>query len=819
MEKFIVSLQNIRISRVCATAIAIFLFSLCVDNCAGGHFALAFQRKQPGWENGDTGQCGGAACRVWVWDETGKPLSGIKLQTSWDVLLGETDSDGRVQFNTTEVHHDYDVLCTDNNDSTRDITRLMTKNLSNCPGRHSYEVGFLYKADSTSPGEFDMDLMGVWPEPLTTSNQAPYTKSLCYSGVDPGDQFSDDSLWGNWQGSGSYFGQTFVATGHRVVSVRSHGTIGGLDLLDWKLRIVTFPELRQVGPETSVPVRWPFGWQAFWGVDDVQVVPGQKYMLQIWREGEGMNAYRVLKDVYPDGEYYEGTTAFPGMDLNGFICCMKIPEYPRTVGVVGYWNFDDGQAGDVNDISGEGHNGSLVNMDPNSCWVEGRSGTGLVFDGVEDYVVIDNYRGVSQSQGRTCAAWINTMVAGGDIIGWGVTGSAGKRWDFRLDGEGRLRLEVGGGAVVGTNTVIDGQWHHVVVASEGTNTNKVELYIDGRADAISSASSREIFTVGDPNMTIGAYPSVGRYFEGVIDEVAVFDTMLSDKHVWQLYTGGISQFFEPCGDAMLDGAFLVDGDVNNDCAVDFVDMSIVAGEWLGEGVFACDINFDERIDFGDVSLMGDNWLSSVRPGEVLSLGFDETTGESVFDGAVFGYDGMCVNMASTDRVAGKHGGALGFDGVDDYVAIDSFEGIEGWGERTVCAWIKTTDTSGEIIGWGQTGEPGSRWILLTHSGGFLRLEVGGGAVVGSTDICDGQWHHVAAVFENDGSPNVNDVVLYVDGIVDSPTSASDQEIDTKAGAVSVGAWPAVNRPLEGLIDEVRVYSRALSAESIWELSQ
>lgn len=810
---FIVALQNAIINRLFLIAIVIFTSFLFVDNCLAGHFALAFQRKQPAWENGDTGQCGGAACRVWVWDETGKPLQGIKLQTSWDILLGETDSDGRAEFNATEVHHDYDVLCTDNNSSTNDLTRLMTKNLTNCPGRHSYEVGFLYKTDATNPGEFDLDLNGDWPEPLTTFNQAPYTKSLSYSGVDYRDQFSDDSLWGNWQGSGSYFGQTFVATGHRVVAVRSHGTIGGLDLLDWKLRIVTFPELKQVGPATSVPFRWPFAWQAFWGVDDVPVVPGQKYMLQIWREGDGMNAYRVLKDVYPDGEYYEGTTAFPGMDLNGHICCMKIPEFPVTTGLVGYWNFDEGQAEDVNDISVKEHHGSLINMDPNTCWIEGRNGTGLEFDGVDDFVEIANYQGITQSQGRSCAAWINTTEPKGDIVGWGKIGSAGKRWNFLLDSQGRLRVEVGGGAVVGTATVIDGQWHHVAVASDGSNTENVKLYVDGRPDTISSASSRDIFSLGDPNMTIGGYPSASRYFKGTIDEVAVFDTMLSDKHVVQLYTAGISPFFEPCGDAKLEGAFLVAGDVNNDCVVDFVDMSIVADNWLGEGVFACDVYFDEKIDYTDISLMGDNWLSSVTPGLVMHLGFDEITGARAYDESVFGYDGTCTNMIGTDRVEGKKGGSLFFDGINDYIAIDSFEGIEGWQGRSVCAWIKTMDTSGVIVGWGQ-GVAGGRWVFVTESRGFLRLEVGGGAIVGSTSVCDGKWHHVSAVFDNDGSPNINDVILYVDGVVDSPTSASDRVIDTKSGAVSVGVWPAVNRPFEGLIDDVRIYNRLLTEDEI-----
>jgi hypothetical protein len=289
-----------------------------------GHFACAFQRQLAAWENSaGTGCLGGHVCRVWVWDEDGKPIPNIQLYTTWGVLMGATDIDGRAEIPIWA--DDYNLKCVDSHGSTSDAALLMTTHRPECWGHYSFEVGFLYKTDASNPGEFDLDLNCTWNEraPAPQDNDVPYTKSLAYSGVDCTDYWSDQSYWGNWQNPPSYFGQTFIATGDRVVAARVQGTIGGLGLLDWKLRIVTFPALQPVGPDTSVPVRWPFGWEAFWGVNDCPVVPGQKYMLQVWRDGGGMNIYHVTDDVYPDGQYYEGTTPFPQFDLNGHICCMN----------------------------------------------------------------------------------------------------------------------------------------------------------------------------------------------------------------------------------------------------------------------------------------------------------------------------------------------------------------------------------------------------------------------------------------------------------------------------------------------------------------
>jgi hypothetical protein len=87
--------------------------------------------------------------------------------------------------------------------------------------------------------------------------------------------------------------------------------------------------------------------------------------------------------------------------------------------------------------------------------------------------------------------------------------------------------------------------------------------------------------------------------------------------------------------------------------------------------------------------------------------------------------------------------------------------------------------------------------------------------VGYTDVRDDEWHHVAAVLESGSAPDAVDIKLYVDGSQETSSASQDEPINTAGtGVVRIGESPWHNRPFVGLIDDVRLYNKALSADEL-----
>jgi len=87
-------------------------------------------------------------------------------------------------------------------------------------------------------------------------------------------------------------------------------------------------------------------------------------------------------------------------------------------------------------------------------------------------------------------------------------------------------------------------------------------------------------------------------------------------------------------------------------------------------------------------------------------------------------------------------------------------------------------------------------------------------------LTDNQWHHIAVAFSDDGSPNVNELLLYVDGQLEAIGGISPQQITTAITEdVRIGNYGSSARYFQGLIDDVRIYDRPLRAAEILKLSQ
>lgn len=175
----------------------------------------------------------------------------------------------------------------------------------------------------------------------------------------------------------------------------------------------------------------------------------------------------------------------------------------------------------------------------------------------------------------------------------------------------------------------------------------------------------------------------------------------------------------------------------------------------------------------------------------------------------------------TQWIAGRLGSdhALEFDGTTNYVSVDSFTGILGAGDRTCAAWVQTTasGTNFPVVSWGPNTS-GNKWQLNMNTAGRMRVEISSGSVVGTTIINNGNWHHVACTFTNNGTSNASNILLYVDGVLEALTAVTPLALNTTAsGNVKIGA-DNQNRFWNGAIVDVRIYNRGLSSNEIAALA-
>ena len=146
-----------------------------------------------------------------------------------------------------------------------------------------------------------------------------------------------------------------------------------------------------------------------------------------------------------------------------------------------------------------------------------------------NYILANNYKGVTGTTNRTIEAWIKTTGTAQDIVYYGSDVS-GQKYRFWVEGAGKLRTEVNGGYAVGTTTVNDGQWHHVAMVQSGPNTNQIQFYVDGAQETISLLGPLAINTAvgSNVNITKGVH---NKYWVGQIAEVRMWSTALSATNI------------------------------------------------------------------------------------------------------------------------------------------------------------------------------------------------------------------------------------------------------------------------------------------------
>lgn len=194
--------------------------------------------------------------------------------------------------------------------------------------------------------------------------------------------------------------------------------------------------------------------------------------------------------------------------------------------------------------------------------------------------------------------------------------------------------------------------------------------------------------------------------------------------------------------------------------------------------------------------------------------------------------------ASAELVDGKFGKAVYFNGRGAFLS-SGFPGIAGSAARTVSFWVRIPPDTRDgqayaMVAWGSPqSQLGGKWQIAWNRDvvgpgvkGAIRTEFGGGYVIGTTDLRDGRWHHIAAVYLGGSSEDVaGQIRHYVDGRLEPVSAFKSQKINTRLTDPSsrptyIGRrleddWKGVG--FKGAIDELFVFPAALTPVQIEQL--
>jgi hypothetical protein len=245
-------------------------------------------------------------------------------------------------------------------------------------------------------------------------------------------------------------------------------------------------------------------------------------------------------------------------------------------------------------------------------------------------------------------------------------------------------------------------------------------------------------------------------------------------------------------------------DFNGDGIVDSADMCIMVDHW-GEYYPLCDIGptplGDGVVDVQDLIVLAEHLFT--YPGAVAYWKLDETEGIIAHDSAGEN-DAYLIGDPIWQPQGGKINGALQLDGVGDCVITGSLPNPTE-GPFSVFAWVK-----GGAPGQAALSQIGGVDLLCADTTeGNLMTELKGtgrdaAALLSQTLITDGNWHRIGFVW--DGSYRT----LYVDDV--EVAKDAQEGLEPATGSLYIGTGKAMEPGSywSGLIDDVRIYGRAIS---------
>ncbi|MDY0166389.1 MAG: LamG domain-containing protein [Thermoguttaceae bacterium] len=491
--------------------------------------------------------------------------------------------------------------------------------------------------------------------------------------------------------------------------------------------------------------------------------------------------------------------------------------------IVSHWSFDEGSGSVAYDSIG-GNHGTLAGATAPD-WIVGKLGGALDFERAHSQVILagSNNSVTKLSGAKTFSFWTNPLNDGSGASNGFLAidnNTTDNRWyidDNNLAGAIRIR----GTGTVSNVLSYSGTWQHVVISDDGNST---KVYANGKLKGSISATINYASLPTTSVLKIGAALHVGtsgldyRYMDGSLDDVTVWNEALSAGQAMALYSLADTADLGYAADKAQQ-LFAIHAGASSHVAT-FEGLA-----WT----YATGLSTDPA-DLGKVVVSGDSYLLPLdsagtgvigQPGLVAHWKFDEGSGSVAADSAGDCHGALTGDAGEPSWTAGVVGsGALSFNSYDNqFVDGGSNNAVTNMkGDKSLVFWVKpSTDAARGSNGLlGLDKDASNRWYADdSNEGSDVRTydsRSGSGQV---NDVLSyNTWQQVALVDEGSG------MRVYVDGQFKGIAGSSydfselpDDAIFRIGGARHSGAVVF----LEGLMDDVGVWRRALSAPEIMAL--
>ena len=427
---------------------------------------------------------------------------------------------------------------------------------------------------------------------------------------------------------------------------------------------------------------------------------------------------------------------------------------PPPGGLVSWWP-GDGDAGDIIDAN----DGTLAG---GAGFAPGMVGQAFSFDaGLDSGVTVPNGGNLNMTEAITLDAWVrpSSFPNSFPTVVRKHTDAGGVQYILAVTDQGQAHCHIGGFVNLTGGTVVLNGWTHLACVYDRVG---LRVYVNG--GQVAAAPATQPIPASSMPLGIGRSESLTtRNFDGVIDEVEIFDRALRGEEIRAIYNAGSAGKIKPSPPPPPEPIPPPAGMVS---------------WWPGDG------NANDIVDGNDGTLSGD---ATFTPGMV----------EEAFN----------------------------LDGTGDFVVVPDSPNLNITSDVTVDLWAKRTvfDGSSPVMiekGAGAIGvvDAPDLYFLSFDStdhlnGGFERADGSNVILIGPT-VTDTNFHHYAYVRSGDTHK------LFMDGVMVTGDTFTGSPGDTSGIELAIGALRHDAFPggfcchFGGVIDEVELFNRALTADEI-----